>query len=232
MGRDSKDFIAFANDLLSKADVTPTIHELINQNVYATECEKQGQRICIVTFVPNIYDSNAAERKAYLKVVEKVAKKHRSSPLDFFWLQAGDQLDLERNLNLGFGFPAVVAIAPSKKKLAVMKAAFNEDNFSEFLTGLMIGKESLEDLLKPIEIKKRDKWDGKDAPPLEAIEEVRLYYHHVRQFPRTSESGQPPSRTPHLLNGFRRSSSPPCSASRCARMKQAASSQSSGCPAQ
>ena len=68
--------------------------------------------ICIINFLPNIYDSNAKERKGYLEMIKKVAKSNRKQPFKFFWLQAGDQLDTERMLNLGFGFPAVVAISP------------------------------------------------------------------------------------------------------------------------
>jgi hypothetical protein len=35
-------------------------------------------------------------------------------------------MDTERQLNLGFGFPAVVAISPSKNKITTMKASFSE----------------------------------------------------------------------------------------------------------
>ena len=64
-----------------------------------------------MSFLPNIYDSNAKERKGYLSTINAVAKKNRKSPFRWFWLQAGDQLDLERELNLGFGFPAAIAIS-------------------------------------------------------------------------------------------------------------------------
>lgn len=62
--------------------------------------------------MPNIYDSNAKERNDYIESIKTVAKKNRKHPFAFFWLQAGDQLDTERAMNLGFGFPAVVAISP------------------------------------------------------------------------------------------------------------------------
>ena len=45
-------------------------------------------------------------------MLKKVAKKNRKQPFVWFWLSAGDQLDLERDLNLGFGFPAAIAISP------------------------------------------------------------------------------------------------------------------------
>ena len=135
--REAGGITSFANELLDKADIQPDVHELIKQSIYDTEC--QGTVICVLTFVPNIYDSNAVERKAYLESVMKVAKKQRSQPFVFFWLQSGDQLDLERKLNLGFGYPAVVAISPVKKVIATMRGSFSESNVNEFLTKVLTG---------------------------------------------------------------------------------------------
>ena len=78
-------------------------------------------------------------------------------------------MDTERDLNLGFGFPAVVGISPNKNKIATMKAAFDEEKLSGFLSDLISGRAALDDLKKKIIIKKADKWDGNDAPPLEVI---------------------------------------------------------------
>lgn len=97
-------------DLAEKADIDPEVHELFKQKVYNDNCE--GPVICAISFLPNIFDSNAEERNKYLATILKVAKLNRKQPIKWFWLSAGDQLDLERSLNLGFGFPAVVAISP------------------------------------------------------------------------------------------------------------------------
>lgn len=93
----------------------------------------------MITFLPNIYDSNAAERNGYLETLKKVAKKQRSQPFVFFWLQSGDQLDLERKLNLGFGYPATIAVSPSKGVFATMRGSFSYDGETEFLTKVMTG---------------------------------------------------------------------------------------------
>jgi protein disulfide-isomerase A6 len=119
--------------------------------------------------LPNIYDSNAAERNAYLETVMAVAKRNRKHPFVFFWLQAGDQMDMENKLHLGFGFPAVVAISPNKQKLSIMKGAFNEDKLATFLSDLISGRASLDDLKTKPEFKKADLWDGKDAAPIEEV---------------------------------------------------------------
>ena len=162
--RDAPAIIAYTNQLLEKADIQPEIYELINQKVYDTNC--QGQVICVVSFLPNIFDSNAAERKGYLETITSVAKKNRRHPFKYFWLQAGDQLDTEHQLNLGFGFPAVVAISPNKSKVSIMKAAFNGDTLGGFLADLISGRVSLDDLKGKVAIKKADKWDGLDAQPV------------------------------------------------------------------
>ena len=166
-GRDATSIIAYANEMLEKVDIQPDIHEITSQKVFESHCE--GTMICILTFLPNIYDSNAHERNGYLSTVTSVAKKNRRHPFQFFWLQAGDQLDIERDWNLGFGFPAVVAISPSKNKIAIMKAAFDEEKFGGFLSDLISGRAALEDLKKKPGFKKADTWDGKDAKPLEEV---------------------------------------------------------------
>ena len=88
--RDAQGITAFANDLLNKADIQPDVHELIKQKTYDEECKNAGQVVCVLTFLPNIYDSNAAERNGYLKNLMKVAKMQRSQPFVFFWVQSGD----------------------------------------------------------------------------------------------------------------------------------------------
>lgn len=84
----------FASDLAEKADIVPDNYELIRQKVYDDNCK--GSVICVISFLPNIYDSSANERNEYLKKIENVMKKNRKQPFRYFWLSAGDQLDLER----------------------------------------------------------------------------------------------------------------------------------------
>lgn len=107
-------------------------------------------------------------------MIIKVAKKNRRNPFKWFWLQAGDQLDTERQLNLGFGFPAVVAVSPSKKLTATMRGSYSADNVNEFLSDLMIGKGGLTSLPGDLKLTKVEKWDGKDAPAI--VEDDEFYY--------------------------------------------------------
>lgn len=86
--REAAPIISFCNDLLEKADVEPEILELNSQKVYDQNC--QGQTVCLVSFLPNIYDSNAQDRNNYINLLKKVAKGNRKNPFVFFWLSAGD----------------------------------------------------------------------------------------------------------------------------------------------
>ena len=42
------------------------------------------------------------------------------------WAQGGNNFDLEEALNLGFGYPAVVAIHWGKQKLSTMRQTYNK----------------------------------------------------------------------------------------------------------
>ena len=170
--RTASGIVSHMTGLAEKANIEPDIFEIINQKAYDEECT--GTVICMINFLPNIYESNTKERNVYLDTIMKAAKTNRKQPFKWFWLQAGDQLDLERQLNLGFGYPALVAIAPQKKMIATMRSSFSVKNLNEFATNLLIGKGGLEDLSQKITIKKADKWDGKDAAPIEE-EDLSMY---------------------------------------------------------
>lgn len=166
-GREVPAIVGFATSLYGDAGIEPEVTEILSQEILDEQCLKAGQTICILNFFPNIYDGSADERRRYLKIIKNVYRKQINSPFTFFWLQSGDQLDLERQLNLGFGFPAIVAISPVKKKWAVQKASFSTETLNSFLNGLLSGSESLNDLKFDIKIKTVEAWDGNDAPKIE-----------------------------------------------------------------
>jgi len=125
-----------------------------------------GSKICVLAVMPNIYDSSAKERSKYLDTLMIVAKSQRKQPLEFFWTQSGDHLDVERQLNLGFGYPAVVAISPAKNVFATMRGSYSVSGTKDFITKVLSGGMSV-DKMPALSWKKADKWDGKDAPVLE-----------------------------------------------------------------
>jgi hypothetical protein len=116
--------------------------------------------------LPNIYDTNAKERNSLLTIAKLATTKFAKKPFVHFWIQAGDQLDLERDLNLGFGFPAVIAIAPKKKLIGVLQSTYSVNSISNFLTDLKAGKASMSKLRTKMVFKEAELWDGKDAPTM------------------------------------------------------------------
>ena len=81
------------------------------------------------------------------------------------WAQGGDHFQFEDKFNLSFGYPAVIAVSPSKSRFAVMKASFTDEGLIEFTKGVLAGKQSLNDFKEYGKISKVAKWDGKDAKP-------------------------------------------------------------------
>ena len=163
-GREASDLKQFASNLLEKADIDPDVFEITNHKVFDKECTGG---VCIVSFLPNIYESSAKDRNAKINTIKKVAKQSLGKPFTFFWAEAGNNIDLENNLGLGFGFPAVIAVSPQKKQYGVMKGSFSESGLKQFNDGLMIGKTTLSPLPANFSFKKISAWDGKDAPPIE-----------------------------------------------------------------
>lgn len=91
----------------------------------------------------------------------EVAKKNRKQPVVFFWLAAGDQLDLERKLNLGFGYPAVLAVSRTKNVFATMLSSFSYENTNDFITKVIVGSAAVSNLPKEgLVFKKTSPWDG------------------------------------------------------------------------
>lgn len=61
----------------------------------------------------------------------------------------------------------MLAVSPGKQMVATMTAAFNKENFSNFLTKVMTGGAATAPLPKSgFVVKKAAKWDGKDAEPI------------------------------------------------------------------
>lgn len=69
---------------------------------------------------------------------------------------------MEESLNLGSGYPALVAVSLPKKKVSVFRSSFSKKNIDSFINGLVLGKESLYDLRDKPKVVKVSAWDGKD----------------------------------------------------------------------
>ena len=169
--RDEDGIIQYALSKLNSYGYVPDIPQLVNNDILKETCEEKS-RICILVFLPHIADSSKNERNKYLDYVKKSRKDHLGKPIYYLWAQGGDYFDLEDKLHLGFGYPAVVALNYNKKKYAVCRKAFTQENLSEFVSGLLRGREALMNLPELPKLKNKDLWDGNDAPKVETEKEA------------------------------------------------------------
>jgi len=159
--RSTDAFEAAALEYLQKFPSKKEILQLTNEKLIQNECvNKTG--ICLIAFLPHLIDTKASGRKEYIKTLEDTANKSPQYPFFYFWSQAYDQKALEQAFNLGSGYPTVVAISPSKKKYAVMRAAYTLEAMTEFIRDLMHGYERLYNYEKLPTLVDVKEWDGSD----------------------------------------------------------------------
>jgi len=142
------------------------VEQVLNEADWRAHCDG---RTCVVAFLPHILDDLAKGRNANLKILDEAMKagKKEGKSIGFLWSQGGDQFELEEQLGLQFGFPAVIAVNFGKSRFGVHRGTFSKDQISQFLTSLSRGGVPLAPLPASLKVVKADPWDGKDAPPPE-----------------------------------------------------------------
>ena len=160
--RSAEGIVQTGLEKLEKFGFIPDIDQLTTPQQYKETCEESG-RTCVVVFLPNMYDSSAKERNAYLEIVKKASTVGRGKPINFLWAQGGDFFEYEEKLGMSFGFPALLVVNYNKKKYAVMRSSFDNEAIRTYLNRVLIGSESFYDLPKVIpSIKTVEPWDGND----------------------------------------------------------------------
>lgn len=99
------------------------IYELVSPDVFRAHCtgesEEAAKQLCFIAFLPDILDTKAAGRNAYIKAMRKIADKYKDRPYSYFWAVGGSHPELERNMDVGgFGYPAMAALSPKRKVYA------------------------------------------------------------------------------------------------------------------
>eukprot|EP00397_Hematodinium_sp_SG-2012_P041981 GEMP01046351.1.p1 GENE.GEMP01046351.1~~GEMP01046351.1.p1 ORF type:complete len:279 (+),score=68.76 GEMP01046351.1:87-923(+) len=164
-GRDLSSFTSFA---LRYHAQTVEAEQLIGGTKQLKETCDNG--LCVLAFLPHILDSQKAGREKYLKDFNTAARGSGGVPCTFLWSQGGDQYEFEEKLNLGFGYPALVAIHLKKGKFGVHRGSFEQESIRGFLTSLMSGRVPLNDLPKELpKIYKADAWDGEEGKPIDEL---------------------------------------------------------------
>jgi len=148
-------------DLIKAGGATvEKVEQLLNDEDWRAHCDG---RTCIVSFLPHIYDDQAAGRNEHLKTLTKAMQDSKKDGKDmgFLWSQGGDQFELEEKLGLQFGYPAVIAINFGKARFGVHRGTVQQ--VSQFLLSLSTGKVPLAPIPAGLQAVKADPWDGKDA---------------------------------------------------------------------
>jgi len=57
-------------------------------------------------------------------------------------------------MNLGFGYPAMVAISPTKGVFATMRSSFSKDNIKGFLSKVTVGSAPVDKIFGQLEFRK------------------------------------------------------------------------------
>ncbi|CDI81302.1 thioredoxin, putative [Eimeria acervulina] len=129
--------------------------QLLNEEQFRSEC---GETLCILAFLPDVLDSGEEGRKNYLQTLNQVVKASVTVPVKFLWLQGGDNFDLEEQLHLAFGWPAVVAVHLARGKFSVHRGNFTRESINSFLQQLLAGRAPVSDLPKLKTLKEAKKW--------------------------------------------------------------------------
>jgi len=117
------------------------VSQLVEQKNFDEYCVENKGSVCILAFLPHILDTSPKERAEYLKIIEEIKKRNSGKPFNFLWSQGGDQFDFEESMNLGMGYPAIIAFVAGKKKFSVMRRAWSQDNLSMYINGLSSNQE-------------------------------------------------------------------------------------------
>jgi protein disulfide-isomerase A6 len=139
--REAAGIVQHALQTLDAAGVPPNIAQLTDQKVFDETCAGgDATRICVVMFVPHIYDSSAKARQGYLDTLGSAAKEFRGTPLSFMWSEGGAQEALEKQLDINFAYPTIAVLSASKKVYAVQKLSWSLKNIKAFLKGIISGR--------------------------------------------------------------------------------------------
>jgi len=191
-GRDANSIKEFIRANLPPKVVESSIRQLTDWSVdYEEDC--LSSPLCVLSFLPSLYDCDAKCRKDYLKILKEEAVNESGTGFGrgwlFLWIEGGsteEMIKLEEDLGVGpgVGYPNLVVVNGKKEKYSPFRGSFSPAGLKEFLKGIIYGGKgasplyplvSSETLLKKIKGSKQmtiKEWDGKDAPPLDDKDEL------------------------------------------------------------
>jgi len=162
-GRTASDIVAWALDMHSESIDPPEILELTSNKVLTDNCNEKP--LCVVTFLPDILDTQAAGRNEHLATLKVLGEKYKRKMWGWVWTAAATHSKLEQALGVGgFGYPAMAVVNIRKKVYVLLRGSFSESGIDELLKAIAVGRgrtEKLNDGLPTIE--EVPAWDGLDG---------------------------------------------------------------------
>jgi hypothetical protein len=100
--------------------VCPQVAELTGDNAFTEHCKGgttgDPKQLCFIAFLPDILDTKASGRNAYIVILQKMAEAFKERPYSYMWAAGGAHGSLEAAVDVGgFGYPALVALSPKKE---------------------------------------------------------------------------------------------------------------------
>lgn len=185
--RDASSIQDFIRSNLPAKIVESDLRQLTDfANDFESDC--LSAPLCVLSFLPNLYDCDAKCRKGYLDLLKTEATEESGTGYgrgwQFMWLEGGtseEMIKFEEDLGVGpgVGYPNMVVVTGKKEKYSPMRGSFSKQGIKEFLKGIIYGGKGASPLypLPPTDkllqkLKSSGQvvikeWDGKDAPPLE-----------------------------------------------------------------
>lgn len=167
-GRDLSSIVATAMEYYVENIDPPTVDEIVSQEVLEEKC---GNGICIIAFLPDIYDGKAV-RDGYINLMSTLGENFKKQRWGWGWAPALKQPVLEKMFQVGgSGYPEIVGLNMRKQVYAKNMGAFSEEGLRPFLNVLTYGKSSRNTFALTQEslpqIETVEPWDGQEAPAIE-----------------------------------------------------------------
>jgi len=162
-GRTASDIIAYALELHAASVEPPEVVELTSNKILADNCNEKP--LCVVSFLPDILDTQAEGRNNFLKVLRELGDKYKSKLWGWVWAPANAHSKLENALGVGgFGYPAMAVVNIRKKVFVGLRGSFSKTGIDELLKAIAVGRGRTEKLTDGLPtISDVEAWDGLDG---------------------------------------------------------------------